>query len=311
MGAIPQTLLRPALRSFLLALLAAVAWLVWGAGTATASSLVPDTGDPLKPASSPLADPRPPKAPPVVAGTGAAAAATAASLAKPVTGFANSLAAPAPPVVAGTVDSVTALVPGPPELPLVQAPLPLPMPDVLPLPDELPPLLPELPPAPLPLPLPDLPLPGVPPLTTPAPGPVPTAAPSLPASDVVAGSEAPVLSPAAASAAAQTGLAGTAATNALRFGFAPAQDRAGIASPPGATATPSGPEDGPQEPGTPALPALANQAGQANSGSSGPVSVADLGGSWPALPNTTSEPNLSGAETLPAGPSFDPGSSPD
>ncbi|MEW9872522.1 hypothetical protein [Arthrobacter sp. HS15c] len=310
MGAIPRTLRRPALRSLLLALLAAVAWLVWGAGTATASSLVPDTGDPLKPASSLLAEAIPPQAPPVVAGTGAAAAATAASLANPVTGLANSLAAPALPVVAGTVDSVTALVPGLPELPLVQAPLPLPLPDVLPLPDELPPLLPELPAAPLPLPLPDLPLPSLPPLTTPAPGLVPTAAPSLPASDAVAGSDAAIVSPAATSpAAAQTGLAGTAATNTLRFGFAPAQDRAGLAPPP--QATPTGPEDGPQEPGTQAPPALANQAGQANPGSSGPVSVADLGGSWPALPTTTSDANLSGAETLPAGPSFDPGSSPD
>ena len=309
MGAIPRTLRRPALRSFLLALLAAVAWLVWGAGTATASSLVPDTGDPLKPASSLLADATPPKAPPVVAGTGAVAAATAASLVNPVTGLANSLAAPALPVVAGTVDAATALVPGLPELPLVQAPLPLPLPEVLPLPDELPPLLPGLPPAPLPLPLPDLPLPGLPPLTTPAPGPVPTAAPSLPASDVAAGSDAPVLSPASVPAA-QTGLAGTAATNILRFGFAPAQDRAGLAPPPGATATP-GPEDGPQEPGTPAPPALANQAGQANPGSSGPVGVADLVGSWPALPPATGDAILSGAETLPAGPSFDPGSSPD
>ncbi|TAP44536.1 hypothetical protein [Arthrobacter sp. S39] len=309
MGAIPRTLRRPALRPLLLALLAAVAWLVWGAGTASASSLVPDTADPLKPASSLLADAIPPEAPPVVAGTGAAAVATAASLATPVTGLANSLAAPALPVLAGAVDSVTALVPGLPELPLVQAPLPLPLPDILPLPDELPPLLPELPSAPLPLPLPDLPLPGLPPLTTPAPGPVPTAAPSLPASDAVAGSDAPLLSPAAASAAAQTGLAGTAAPNTLRFGFAPAQDRAGIAAPP--QAAPSGPEDGSQEPGTPAPPALANQAGQANSGSSGPVTLADLGGSWPTLPTPASAPNLSGAETLPAGPSFDPGSSPD
>ncbi|MDR7161289.1 hypothetical protein [Arthrobacter sp. BE255] len=308
MGAIPRTLRRPALRSFLLALLAAVAWLVWGAGTATASSLVPDTGDPLKPASSLLADATPPKAPPVVAGTGAVAAATAASLVNPVTGLANSLAAPALPVVAGTVDAATAMVPGLPELPLVQAPLPLPLPEVLPLPDELPPLLPGLPPAPLPLPLPDLPLPGLPPLTTPAPGPVPTAAPSLPASDMGAGSDAPVLIPAAVPAA-QTGLAGTAATNILRFGFAPAQDRAGLAPP--AQVTSSGPEDGTENPHPPAPPAVANQAGQANPGSSGPVGVADLGGSWPALPTPTSEANLSGSETLPAGPSFDPGSSPD
>ena len=59
-------------------------------------------------------------------------------------------------MVSGTVNTVTALVPALPDLPLVQAPLPLPLTDVLPLPDQLPPLLPELPPAPLPLPLPDL-----------------------------------------------------------------------------------------------------------------------------------------------------------
>ena len=313
MGAIPRTLRRPALRPLLLALLAAVAWLVWGAGTASASSLVPDTADPLKPASSLLVDAIPPQAPPVVAGTGAAAVATAASLATPVTGLANSLAAPALPVLAGAVDSVTALVPGLPELPLVQAPLPLPLPDILPLPDELPPLLPELPSAPLPLPLPDLPLPGLPPLTTPAPGPVPTAAPSLPASDAAAQvtAAAPGLAPATTTTAAAAADV-AARSNTLRFGFTAAQDIPGLASPPDATASPSGTRDGTDDPGRLDPPALANGAGTASPGSAGgSEGPADLGGTWPALPAAAHGPNPAGMQTLPAGPSFDPGSSPD
>jgi len=316
MGTVPRTICRHAIRSVLMALLAALAWLVWGAGTATASSLVPDAGDLLEPAASPLLS-EPVPEPPVVASAGETAAATVASLTDPATATINTLAAPAAPLVAATVGTVTGLAPGLPDLPLVQAPLPLPLTDVLPLPDQLPPLLPEpLPAPPLPLPLPDLlpvpvppQLPGIPPLTTPAPGAVPTAAPSLPASD--AASSAAGLSPVPAGTVAAAADV-PARSNTLRFGFTAAQDLAGSASPPDIMASPSGPDDGTDNPGRLDPPAATNAAGSANSGSAGgSQGAADLSGSWPAFPTAASGPNLSGAETLPAGPSFDPGSSPD
>jgi hypothetical protein len=285
-----------------------LAWLVWGAGTATASSPVPDAGDLLKPTSSVLAKPRPVSAPPVLVSSGlvssgGTALATATSLADSAAAAANALAAPALPAVTGTVDTASALVPGLPDLPLVQAPLPLPLPDVLPLPEQLPPLLP----VPDLLPVPGIsPLPGLPPRTTPAPGPVTTAAPSLATSSAVAEGGNASVSPAPA------GPVGLAATNAPRFGFGPAQDRSGLASPPEATASASAPENGPQDRALRTPPALANGAGTANSGSAGgSEGAADLGGSWPSLPTAASGPDLSGALTLPAGPSFEPGSSPD
>jgi hypothetical protein len=307
MGAILRAFCRSAFRPVLLGLLAGLAWLVWGAGTATASSPVPDAGDLLKPVSSVLAKPRPVPEPPVLVSSGGTALATATSLADSAAPPANALAAPALPAVTGTVAAATALVPGLPDLPLVQAPLPLPLPEVPPLPEQLPPLLPG------PLPVPDLlpvpgisPLPGLPPRTTPAPGPVPTAAPSLPASNAVAEGSNASVSPAPA------GPVSLAATNAPRFVFGPAQDRPGLASPPEATASASGPKNGPQNPALRTPPALANGAGTANSGSAGgSQGAADLCGSWPSLPTATSGPQLSGAVTLPAGPSFDPGSSPD
>ncbi|WP_248762038.1 hypothetical protein [Pseudarthrobacter sp. SSS035] len=235
------------------------------------------------------------------------ALATATSLADSTEAAANALAAPALPTVTGTVDTVTGLVPGLPDLPLVQAPLPLPLPDVLPLPEQLPPLLSGALPVPDLLPVPGIrPLPGQPPLTTPAPGPLPTAAPSLPASSAVAEGSNAGVSPTPASPV------GLAATNTPRFVFGPAQDRSGVASTPEATASPTGPKNGPQNPALRIPPALANGAGTANSGSAGgSEGAADLGGSWPFLPTATSGPHLSGAVTLPAGPSFDPGSSPD
>lgn len=318
MGTVPRTICRRAVRSVLTALLAALAWLAWGAGTATASNLVPDAGDLLEPAASSLLS-EPVPAPPVVVSAGETAAATVASLTDPATATINTLAAPAAPLVAGTVETVTGLVPGLPDLPLVQAPLPLPLTDVLPLPDELPPLLPEpLPAPPLPLPLPDLlpapvppQLPGLPPLTTPAPGAVPTAEPSLPASDAQVTADAPGLTPASTTAAAAAADV-PARSNTLRFGFTAAQDLAGFASPPDATSGPAGPWDGTDDPGKLDPPALANGAGTAGPGSAGgSEGPADLGGSWPALPAAAHGPNPAGTQTLPAGPSFDPGSSPD
>ncbi|MFB8369969.1 hypothetical protein ACFC25_11465 [Pseudarthrobacter sp. NPDC055928] len=321
MGATPKARCRSAVRPLLLALLAAVAWLVWGAGAATASSLAPDAGDLLKPAASPLAEPLPAIEPPPVVSAGELAEATATSVTNSATGVVTPLAAPALPVVSGTVDTVTDLAPSLPELPLVQAPLPLPLTDVLPLPDQLPPLLPEPLPAPLPLPLPDLapvpgiaPLPSPPPLPTPAPGRAPTAAPSLPASDAVAADGVGTQGSAAANIiATPTEPANVAVeSNTLGFGFTPAQDRPGVASPAAATASPSGPEDRDHIPGRLDLPAAANAAGTASSGSAGGADgAADLGGSWTALPAAVNGPKMSGAETLPAGPSFDPGSSPD
>jgi len=315
MGAILRDFCRSAFRPVLLGLLAALAWLVWGAGTATASSPVPDAGDLLKPVSSVPAKPRPVPAPPVLVSSGGTALATATSLADSAAAAANALAAPALPAVTGTVATATALVPGLPDLPLVQAPLPLPLPEVPPLPEQLPPLLPG------PLPVPDLlpvpgisPLPGLPPRTTPAPGPVPTAAPSpvptaapsLPASSAVAEGSNAGVSPAPA------GPVSLAVTNAPRFVFGPAQDRPGLAYRPEATASASGPKNGPQNPALRTPPALANGAGTASSGSAGgSEGAADLCGSWPSLPTATSGPQLSGSVTLPAGPSFDPGSSPD
>jgi hypothetical protein len=317
MGTVPLTpwrsVIRALIRSVLLALLTALAWLVWGAGTATASSLVPDAGDLLTPATSLPAEPLP--APPVLVSAGEPAVAPAASLTDPATATVNTLAAPAIPVAAGampvvadafpvaagTVETATGLVPGLPDLPLVQEPLPLPLTDVLPLPDQLPPLLPE----PLPVPLP---LPGLPPLTTPAPGPVPAAAPSLPASDAAA----PATAAALGLAPASTTTTPAARSNSLRFGFAAAQDLPGFASPPGATASPAGPADGTDNPGRLDPPALANGAGTAHSGSGGgSEGPADLAGSWPALPMAAHGPNAPGTQTLPTGPSFDPGSSPD
>lgn len=307
MGAMLRARCRSASRPALLAFLVALAWLVWGAGTATASSPFPDAGDLLKPASAVLAKPLPVPVPPAVVSSSGTALATATSLADSASAAANALAAPALPAVTGTVDTATALVPVLPDLPLVQEPLPLPLPDVLPLPEQLPPLLPGALPVPVLLPLPGMPpLPGGPPRTTPAPGPVPTATPSLPASSAVAEGSNASVSPAPA------GPVGLAATNAPRFGFGPAQDRSGMASTPEATASASGPKNGPQNPVLGIPPALANGAGTANSGSAGgSEGVADLGGSWPFLPTATSGPHLSGAVTLPAGPSFDPGSSPD
>lgn len=303
MGAILRARCRSASRPVLLALLAALAWLVWGAGTATASSPLPDAGDLLQPASAARAKPLPVPVPPAVVSSSGTALATATSLADSAAAAANALAAPALPAVTGTVDTVTGLVPGLPDLPLVQAPLPLPLPDVLPLPEQLPPLLP----VPDLLPVPGIaPLPGLPPRTTPAPGLLPTAAPSLPASSAVAGGSNAGVSPAPA------GPVSLAATNTPRFGFGPAQDRSGLASPPEASASPSGPENGPQNPALRIPPALANGAGTASSGSAGgSEGAADLGGSWPSLPTANSGPHLSDAVTLPAGPSFDPGSSPD
>lgn len=296
MGAILRARCRSASRPVLLALLVALAWLVWGAGTATASSPVPDAGDLLKPASAALAKPLPVPAHPAVVSSSGTALATATSLADSAAAAANALAAPALPAVTGTVDTATALVPGLPDLPLVQAPLPLPLPDVLPLPEQLPPLLPA----------PGIaPLPGLPRTTT-APGPLPTAAPSLPASSAAAKGSIASVSPAPARPVS------LAATNTPRFGFGPAQDRSGLASPPEASASPTGPENGPQNPDPRTPPALANGAGTASSGSvGGSEGAADLGGSWPSLPTANSGPHLSGAVTLPAGPSFDPGCSPD
>ena len=327
MGTVPLALCRSAIRPVLLALLTALAWLAWGAGTATASSLVPDAGDLLTPATSLPAEPLP--APPVVV-TGEPATAPAASLKDPATATVNTLAAPALPVAAGampvvadafpvaagTVETASGLVPGLPDLPLVQEPLPLPLTDVLPLPDQVPPLLPE--PLPVPLPLPDLlpvpQLPGLPPLTTPAPGPVPAAAPSLPASDAAAPATDAALGLAPASTTTSPTAQGdpAARSDTVRFGFAAAQDLPGFASPPDATASPAGPGDGTDNPGRLDPPALANGAGTAHSGSGGgSEGPAHLGGSWPAFPMAAHGPNTPGTQTLPAGPSFDPGSSPD
>jgi hypothetical protein len=268
--------------------------------------LVPDAGDLLKPAPSVLAEPLP--APAVVVSAAETTAARATSLTDPATATVNTLAAPVVPVVASSVETAAGLVPGLPDLPLIQAPLPLPLPGILPLPDQLPALLPE----PLPLPLPDL-LPALPPLTTPAPGPVPTAAPGLPASDAAAqvAAAAPGLAPAGTTTPAEAADPAV-QSNTLRFGFTAAQDLPGFASLPGATASPSDPGEGTDHPGRLDLPALANGAGTASTGSAGGSGgPADLGGSWPALPSAAHGPNTSGTQTLPAGPSFDPGSSPD
>ncbi|WP_457966188.1 hypothetical protein M1E17_06230 [Arthrobacter sp. D1-29] len=320
MGAIPRTRWRSAIRSVLLALLTALAWLAWGAGTATASSLVPDGGELGNLSESVLTQPLP--APPVVVSAGDTAVAGAGSLTDSATGAVNTLAAPVVPVVAGTTATVTGLVPRLPDLPLVQAPLPLPLPDILPLPDQLPPLLPEpLPaPLPLPLPLPDLlpvpvppQLPGLPPLTTPAPGSGATPAANLPSSDAVAQVAAGAgLTPASTATAPAEETDVTAQSNTLRFGFTAAQDFAGSATRRAATANPSGPGDGTGNTGRLDPPALANGAATAGSGSAGgSSSPADLGGSWHVLRPLAYGPHLSGTQTLPAAPSFDPGSSPD
>lgn len=278
-------------------MMCALGWLVWGAGTAQAALPAPDTGAILQQAaSSPLVEPVPLPAPPVIADGGDA---TAPAPVSPVAGLSDAPVAAADPVLTGTTDAVSGLAPA---VPLVEQLLPVPLPEVLPLPDVLP--LPNL--------LPDLIT-----LPTPAPGPVPAAPRVIPASSGVPDPGDSVLLSAAEPGEVTVGAA-TAATpqafdggaaNIRTFGFSPAQDRAGSPAVPGVTAMPSG---APRPPDPLRVSVLAGQAGSAGPTSPGGLGgAADIAGSWPELPATTGAINRPGAETLPAGPSFDPGSSPD
>jgi hypothetical protein len=294
MATTPLTRARPVL----LALLAALAWLIWGAGTAQAATPAADTGALVQPASLPAAVQSVPllPAPPEVRSDGNTAAATASTILGPAADTADAVAAAATPVTSGPSATVSGLAPALPELPLVQAPLPLPLPGILPLPEQLPALLPA--------PVPAL-LPAVVKLPTPVPGAVPIAAPSGPAS-----------SPAPDTGASVAGIplapSGGAASSTRIFGFTPAVDLAGSAALAGTGSGFSVPE-GPQgTPGPLRTSAVPGHAGHASSGSFGGFGgAADIAGSWPAFPPAATAANRPEAETIPAGPSFDPGSTPD
>lgn len=305
---------RHAARPVLLALMMALAWLIWGAATAQAGVPTPDAGPLLQnPASSALVQsvPLPPLPAPAPA-TGSAgnlAPVSATAVPAPAAGLADALTAAAAPVVSGVSGTVTALAPALPALPLVQAPLELPLVDLLPLPA----ILPDLLPAPLPVPLP-----GLPPLPTPAPGMAPVAEPDGPASAVASGPVAalePVSesgSGVAVAAVVPDPIDAAAAAFDVRFGFTPARDLPGPGARPAAVPAPSGPFDAPtpQEPlRVSALPAHAGHGSSASAGGFG--GAADISESWPELPATTGTTSPPTAEAPPASPSFDPGSSPD
>src|SRR5215210_4908639 len=130
MGAGLLMRLRPAARPVLLALLAAMAWLIWGAATAQADVSAPDAGALLQNAtSSPLVQsvPLPPLPAPATDGAGNPAPVSAAAVLRPAAGLTDALTAAAGPVVSGVSGTVTALAPTLPALPLVQAPLELPL----------------------------------------------------------------------------------------------------------------------------------------------------------------------------------------
>lgn len=297
-------LLTPAARPVLLALLAALAWLVWGAGTAQAATPAADAGALVQPAGPPAPVQSVPlrsvplPAPPEVPGAANTAVAPASAIVGQAADNTEALAAEATPIVSGTSATVSGLAPTLPELPLVQAPLPLPLPGILPLPEQLPALL-SVP----------VPLPGVIPLPTPVPGVVPGPAPSGPASNAASNT-----SPDAGTSAADIpqASAGGAVSNPWTFGFAPARDLAGSAARAAAAAgpyVPAGPQGTPGPLRTSAVPV---HAGHPSSGSFGGFgSAADIGGSWPAFPTAAGAANRTEADTLPLGPSFDPGSTPD
>ena len=306
---------RPAVRPVLLAMMAAVAWLVWGAGTAQAALPAPDAGAILQQAaSSPAVESVPLRVPPVIAHGGDAAMATAPAPVSPVTGRSDAPAAAADHVLTGTTDAVSGLAPA---VPLVEAILPVPLPvtlaEVLPLPEPLPSLLPALLPSPVQVLLPDLMT-----LPTAAPGPVPAAARGIPASSAAPdpGDSVPpsAAEPQEGTAGAPTAAAPEALGNAgtiRTFGFSPAQDRAGSPAVPALAASVPVPA-GPGTPGPLRIAALPGQTGSAGPTAPGGFGgAADIAGSWPELPSTTAATDRPGAETPPAGPSFDPGSSPD
>jgi hypothetical protein len=314
------TSILPAVRPVLLAMMAALCWLVWGAGTSQAAVPAPDPGAILQQAaSSPLLESVPLPAPPVIADGEDAAEASAPALVSPVTavvspvtGLSDALVAAADPALTGTTEVVSGLAPA---VPLVEQLLPLPLPDVLPLPEPLPGLVADLLPSPVQVLLPDLIT-----LPTPAPGPGSAAAPGIPASGA---DPDPGVSVPLSQAEPQEGAGALPASvpefdrstgTGRTFGFAPAQDRAGPAVP-GIRATLPVP---PGAPGTPgplrvfALPGHAGSAGPTSHGGAGGFGgAADIAGSWPELPATTGAADRPGADALPAGPSFDPGSSPD
>jgi hypothetical protein len=304
---------RHAVRAVLLAMLAAVAWLVLGAGTAQAAVPAPDAGAILQQAaSSPAVESAPFPVSPVIADDGDAAVATAPDPVSPVTGLSDAPVAAADPVLTGTTDAVSGLAPA---VPLAEAILPVPLPEVLPLPEPLPSLLPSLLPSPVQVLLPDLIT-----LPTAAPGPVPAAPGGIPASGAppdpgdsvpLSAAEPPEGTAGAPTTAAPEALDGSAGT-VRTFGFSPAQDRAGSPAVPAVTPYLPVPSGAPGTPGPLRIPALHGQAGSAGPTAPGGFGgAADTAGFWPELPATTGATDRPGAETPPAGPAFDPGSSPD
>jgi hypothetical protein len=312
-----------AVRPVLLAMMAALCWLVWGAGTAQAAVPAPDPGAILQQAaSSPLAESVPLPTPPVISGDEAAAEASTPALVSPVTavvspvtGLSDAPVAAADPALTVTTETVSGLAPAVPQVEqLLPVPLPevLPLPDVLPLPEPLPALVADLLPSPVQVLLPDLIT-----LPTPAPGAVPSGAPVIRASGAArdpgvsvplsAAERQEVAGALPASVPAFDGGAGSVRP----FGFSPAQDRAGPAVP-SITATLPVPPGAPGTPGPLRFSALPGHAGSTSHGGAGGFGgAADIAGSWPELPATTGASDRPGADALPASPSFDPGSSPD
>lgn len=296
MGAMLLTFCRPAVRSLLLGILAALAWLVLGAVAAQAALPALDAGATLQQAtpsplvqSVPLQAPPaiPPPAPPAISGSGDAPVATATAFISPVAEPTEPLVAAAAPVPAETTETVSGLAPA---IPLVEELLPLPLPEVLPTP------------APGAVPAADR---GLFPLPTPA-----SAAPGPGDSALLSAPEPGEGTARASTAATPRAFDGTIRT----FGFTAAQDLVRSPAVPGATSSRSIPSETPGTPGTPGrlrVSALPRHSGAGPTSPGGPAGAADIAESLPELPATTGAISRPEAETLPAGPSIDPGSSPD
>ncbi|HEY8700529.1 MAG TPA: hypothetical protein VIM08_06125 [Arthrobacter sp.] len=266
---------RAGLRPLIIAVFAALAWLIWGAAAAQAAVPAPDTG---------LADPLTAAATPVVGGAPDPATGLPAAL-PPLPLVQTPLQLPPPDVLP---------LPGP--LPgLVQVPAPVSV--TVPLPEPLPGLLP--------LPTPAL---GLVSIAAPS-GPAAAAAPGGEVTDLPAVSEPTQVAPVTVAAGTPGDLDAGAAAPAGKFGFVPAQDLPGAGARPAAVPGPPAPSSPPATPDL--LKISAGLTGNGGPVSPGGLGAADIAGSWPALPATTGSINRPAAEAPPASPAFDPGSSPD
>jgi hypothetical protein len=333
MGGTLRDCCQTALRPFFLALLLTVAWLAWAACSANASSENPNplgsleqatvsllhkTGSTLPPAIKDV--PAPVAA---VRETGDGTAAAVVDVVDPVAGQAteatgtavNNAAPPQTDAVSTFVSDVDSLAPA---LPGVQAPsLPIP---TLPIPTvPLPPL--PVPTVPVPtvqgtqVPLPDVPG-QLPEETVPGRSPVTTASPSGfdAVMEALAGLEATARSDSqAAKKAAVAPQQARRAVSPLEF-LANTHTLRGMAATIGyvVSATPS-PANAPEPEPAFRFVALQNQSGSASSGtgSAGAEASTDVAAFWSTRHDARSGLMPDAALILAAGPSFDPGSSPD